>query len=129
MRDAILDDTALEAWVGVFLLDFELAHGVGLVGPAEGEHLAPAAPGEQEQPDCDHLKRPFALMGREPCPHAANLCIGQEPFAPLAVVSPDARQGLDSSGRYPMRSTSVLMTERMGMERSASTGVARREAS
>ena len=33
MRDAILGDTASEAQVGVFLLDVELAHGVGQSDP------------------------------------------------------------------------------------------------
>ena len=70
-----------------------------VVGPAQGEHLAPAAPGEQNQPHRRHLKRPLRLVRRERPGKAANLRIGQEPLAPpCARVAPDAPAGIGPLG-------------------------------
>ena len=67
-------------------------------------------------------------MAVEQASETAKLRLGQEALPPLAPVAADARAGIAAVRAVAVNLRCRMMTERIGADRSADTGVVRREA-
>ena len=71
---------------------------LAVIRPAQRQDLALAASRKQEKADDRNLPWSTVRMGRQRCGQPADLFVGQEAFAPLPAVSPDAPAGVGPLG-------------------------------